>query len=68
MTMAAPVWSIDNKELAEQHVIEGNSFRLEVERLKDRWNNEEKVSVTAYRLGNAEPALLGTTQLEPADL
>ena len=66
--MAAPVWSIDNKELAEQHVIEGNSFRLEVERLKDRWNNEEKVSVTAYRLGNAEPALLGTTQLEPADL
>ena len=59
--MAAPVWSIDNKELAEQHVIEGNSFRLEVERLKDRWNNEEKVSVTAYRLGNAEPALLGTT-------
>ena len=29
--MAAPVWSIDNKELAEQHIIEGNSFRLEVE-------------------------------------
>lgn len=66
--MAAAVWSIDNKDPAEQHTIEGSGFRLEVKRLKDKWDNEEKVVVTAYRLGGSEPALLGTTQLEPVDL
>ena len=66
--MAAAVWSIDNKDPAEQHTIEGSGFRLEVKRLKDKWDNEEKVVVTAYRLGGSEPALLGTTHLEPVDL
>ena len=66
--MAANTWEFDNSQKAKQHTITNENFILEVQRLKDQWNNEEKISVTAYWKEGTGKMLLGTTRIDPTDI